>query len=83
VFVATGLHEPFKQPLRGLIRAASAAFAQPVARAVPPIAALIDRSPAEPLTAWRKDKRIDLVVDRDEARRFAETIRTLTRSALS
>ncbi|MEU6714164.1 SDR family NAD(P)-dependent oxidoreductase [Nonomuraea sp. NPDC046802] len=77
VFVATSLHEPFKQPLRGLVRAVSALFAQPVAKAVPPIAALIDRPPAEPLTAWKKSKRIDLAVDAKEARRFEQTVREL------
>ncbi|GIH90542.1 SDR family NAD(P)-dependent oxidoreductase [Planobispora siamensis] len=82
VFVATGLHEPFKQPLRGLVRVASALFAQPVAKAVPPIAALIDRPPTEPLTIWKKGKPIDLAVDPDEARRFEETVRTLVRSVL-
>lgn len=82
VFVATGLHEPFNQPLRSIVRVASAAFAQPVTKAVPPITALIDHPPAEPLTAWKKGKPIDLAVDRDEARRFEETIRALTQSAL-
>ncbi|MET7337572.1 SDR family NAD(P)-dependent oxidoreductase [Nonomuraea sp. NPDC005650] len=83
VYVATALHEPFRQPLRGLVRLASAIFAQPVAKAVPPIAALIDHPPAEPLTTWKKGKPIDLTVDPDEARRLEETIRTLTHSALS
>ncbi|SEG62544.1 short chain dehydrogenase [Nonomuraea solani] len=82
VFVATGLHEPFKQPLRGLVQVASAVFAQPVAKAVPPLAALIDHPPAKPLTTWKKGKPIDLAVDRNEARRFEETIRTVTQSAL-
>ncbi|TKK91690.1 SDR family NAD(P)-dependent oxidoreductase [Herbidospora galbida] len=78
VFVATGLHEPFRQPLRGLVRAASALFAQPVARAIPPIAALVDRPPAEPLTTWRRGRRLDHAVDAHEARRFAETVRALS-----
>ncbi|GAA4974974.1 NAD(P)-dependent dehydrogenase (short-subunit alcohol dehydrogenase family) [Nonomuraea thailandensis] len=80
VFVATGLHEPFRQPLRGVVRAASALFGQPVARAVPPITALIDRPPAEPVSVWRKGKRIEPAVDRDEAQRFASTV--LAMSAL-
>ncbi|WP_433512233.1 SDR family NAD(P)-dependent oxidoreductase [Nonomuraea sp. CA-143628] len=77
VFVATGLHESFRQPLRGLVRVASAAFAQPVAKALPPITALIEQPPREPLTTWKKGKPIDLVVDRNEARRLTETIRAL------
>ncbi|MDF2706886.1 MAG: short-chain dehydrogenase [Nonomuraea muscovyensis] len=82
VFVATGLHEPFKQPLRGLVRVTSAVFAQPVTKAMPPIAALIDQPPTEPLTTWKKGRPIDLAVDRNEARRLAETLHTLARSAL-
>jgi NAD(P)-dependent dehydrogenase (short-subunit alcohol dehydrogenase family) len=82
LFVATGLHEPFKQPLHGLVRVASAVFAQPVAKAVPPIAALIDQPPSKPLTTWKKGKPIDLSVDPNEARRFEETIRTLAQSSL-
>ncbi|MEV4285996.1 hypothetical protein AB0K40_10880 [Nonomuraea bangladeshensis] len=80
VFVATGLHEPFTQPLRGLVRVASAVFAQPVAKAVPPLTALIDHPPAKPLTTWKKGKPIDLTVDRNEARRLEETLRAVTRS---
>ncbi|GGP11700.1 SDR family NAD(P)-dependent oxidoreductase [Nonomuraea glycinis] len=83
VFVATGLHEPFGQPLRALVRMASVVFAQPVAKAVPPIAALIDHPPAEALTAWKKGKIIDLAVDRNEARRFEEAIRPMAQSASS
>jgi NAD(P)-dependent dehydrogenase (short-subunit alcohol dehydrogenase family) len=82
VFVATGLHEPFGQPLRSLVRVASAVFAQPVAKAVRPIAALIDQPPAEPLTAWKKGKLIDLAVDLNEVRRFEETIRAMAQSVL-
>ncbi|MEU7738904.1 SDR family NAD(P)-dependent oxidoreductase [Nonomuraea sp. NPDC049158] len=76
-FVATGLHESFKQPLHDLVRVASAVFAQPVAKALPPITALIDQPPTSPLTIWKKGKPIDLAVDRNEARRLAGTIRAL------
>lgn len=82
VFVATGLHEPFSQPLRSLVRMASAVFAQPVAKAAPPIAALIDHPPTEPLTAWKKGKLIELAVDLKEVRRFEEIIRAMAQSAL-
>ncbi|MFG1957330.1 hypothetical protein [Nonomuraea sp. NPDC049028] len=77
VFVATGLHESFRQPLRGLVRVASAVFA----KALPPITALIDQPPTSPLTTWKKGKPIDLVADRNEARRLAETIHALAQSA--
>ncbi|MEU8038386.1 SDR family NAD(P)-dependent oxidoreductase [Streptosporangium sp. NPDC049078] len=80
--VATALHEPFRQPMRGLVRAASAVFAQPVAKAVPPIIALIDEPPAEPLTVWKRGRPVDLTVDPDEASRLRETVRDLAQPAL-
>ncbi|MER5628823.1 hypothetical protein ABT061_48195 [Streptosporangium sp. NPDC002544] len=55
-------------------------FAQPVARAVPPIAALIDRPPAGPLTAYRKGRPVGLTVDRDLALRFEQTVHTMASS---
>ncbi|MFF3439644.1 SDR family NAD(P)-dependent oxidoreductase [Streptosporangium sp. NPDC002721] len=75
MFVATGLFEPFRQPVRGLVRVTSALFAQPVARAVPPIAALIDSPPAGPLTACRRGRPIAFAVDRDQALRFEKLVR--------
>ncbi|MEO3791322.1 SDR family NAD(P)-dependent oxidoreductase [Nonomuraea sp. B10E15] len=78
VFVATGLHRPFKQPVRGIVRAASALFAQPPAEAVPPIAALIDDPPAGRLTAYKKGKPVRLDADPGEARRFEELVRSMT-----
>ncbi|MFI7143692.1 hypothetical protein ACIBO2_02175 [Nonomuraea sp. NPDC050022] len=56
----------------------STVFAQPVAKAWPPITALIDQPPTSPVTTWKKGKPIDLAVDRNEARRLAETIRILS-----
>ncbi|MEO3803479.1 SDR family NAD(P)-dependent oxidoreductase [Nonomuraea sp. B1E8] len=78
VFVATGLHRPFRQPLRGIVRTASALLAQPAAEAVPPIAALIDDPPAERLTAYKRGKPIGLDADPDEARRLEEIVRSMT-----
>jgi hypothetical protein len=77
VFVATGLHEPFRPPLRGIVRLASRLFAQPVTKAVPPIVELIDKPPAEPVTAWKKGKAIELGVDPVEAQRLEEAVRVL------
>nr|BFE78862.1 hypothetical protein GCM10020093_014630 [Planobispora longispora] len=45
-FVATGMTQSLRRPMRGLTKAAAALFAQPVDRAVGPIAALLDRPPA-------------------------------------
>ncbi|MEU4403532.1 SDR family NAD(P)-dependent oxidoreductase [Streptosporangium sp. NPDC023963] len=77
LFVATGLFEPFRQPVRGLIRVMSALFAQPVAKAVPPIAALIDRPPAGPLAAYRRGRPIAFTADRDQALRFEKAVRAM------
>ncbi|WP_440065369.1 SDR family NAD(P)-dependent oxidoreductase [Streptosporangium sp. OZ121] len=77
LFVATGLFEPFRQPVRGLVRVMSALFAQPVARAVPPIAALVDRPPAGPLAAYRRGRPIAFTVDRDQALRFEKAVRAM------
>ncbi|WP_436757150.1 SDR family NAD(P)-dependent oxidoreductase [Streptosporangium sp. V21-05] len=77
LFVATGLFEPFRQPVRGLVRVMSALFAQPVARAVPPIAALVDRPPAGPLTAYRKGRPIAFAADREQALRFEKAVRAM------
>ncbi|TDD05233.1 hypothetical protein E1292_17325 [Nonomuraea deserti] len=71
VFVATGL----RQPVRGIVRAASALFAQSAAEAVPPLAALIDDPPAGRLTAYKKGDPIRL--DPGEARRFEEIVRSM------
>ncbi|GAA4099834.1 SDR family NAD(P)-dependent oxidoreductase [Nonomuraea soli] len=83
VFVDTGLHEPFRQPVRGLVRVAAALFAQPVGRAVPPITAHIDRPPAAPLTAWRKARPLTLAIDAQEAARLDDRLRTLTSPILT
>ncbi|GAA3790865.1 hypothetical protein GCM10022226_07350 [Sphaerisporangium flaviroseum] len=75
--MATGLFEPFRQPVRGLVWAMSALFAQPVAKAVPPIAALLDRPPAGPLTAYRRGRPIDLTLDHDQALKFENAVRAM------
>ncbi len=77
LFVATGLFKPFRQPVRGLVRTMSALFAQPVARAVPPIAALVDRPPAGPLAAYRRGRPIAFTADRDQALRFEKAVRAM------
>ncbi|MEV4223394.1 SDR family NAD(P)-dependent oxidoreductase [Nonomuraea sp. NPDC049725] len=77
VFVATSLHTPFQQPLRALVRAGSAVFAQSVSKAMPPIAALVEQPPAAPLTAWKKGRPVAITVDPAEARRFEQAVRAL------
>jgi NAD(P)-dependent dehydrogenase (short-subunit alcohol dehydrogenase family) len=76
-FVATGMHESFGQPVRGVVRAVSALFAQRVDDAVPPITALLDRPPAAPLTAYRRGRPFGLIVDHDSALRMKAAVRAM------
>ncbi|GAA4536175.1 MULTISPECIES: SDR family NAD(P)-dependent oxidoreductase [Nonomuraea] len=77
LFVATGLSEPFRQPVRGLVKLASALFAQPVSKAVRPMTALIDNPPAAPLSAYVRGKPTTLTTDPAAARRLDAAIRDL------
>jgi NAD(P)-dependent dehydrogenase (short-subunit alcohol dehydrogenase family) len=83
LFVATGLHKPFKQPLRAIVAVTSALFAQPVATAVPPIARHIDQPPDRPLSAFRRTTPIDLTVDPAAAQRFDTTVNAIIRTPSS
>jgi hypothetical protein len=49
-------------------------LAQPVAKAVPPIARRIDQPPDRPLSAFRRTTPIDLNVDPAASQRFDETV---------
>ncbi|MDA0637441.1 SDR family NAD(P)-dependent oxidoreductase [Nonomuraea sp. MCN248] len=77
LFVATGLFEPFRQPVRGLVRVASALFAQPVSKAILPMTALIDSPPAAPLSAYVRGRPIAFTPDPAAARRLDAVIRDL------
>ncbi|WP_113704900.1 SDR family NAD(P)-dependent oxidoreductase [Nonomuraea lactucae] len=77
LFVATGLFEPFRQPVRGAVRLLSALFAQPAAEAVPPIAALLDRPPSRPLSAFRKGAPVEVDVDGELASRLEDALRAM------
>ncbi|GGS83628.1 hypothetical protein GCM10010156_47810 [Planobispora rosea] len=63
-FVATGMTQSLRQPMRGLTKAMAALFAQPVDRAVGPVAALLDDPPTEPLSAFLRGRPVRL--DRPE-----------------
>ncbi|NUQ89237.1 MAG: SDR family NAD(P)-dependent oxidoreductase [Glycomyces artemisiae] len=54
MFVKTGMADPLPQPKRAFTNAMAALFAQRVAKAIVPMAALIDGPPAAPVTAWRR-----------------------------
>ncbi|WP_155371520.1 SDR family NAD(P)-dependent oxidoreductase [Catellatospora vulcania] len=80
LFVDTGLADGMRQPARAAVKAAARLFATPVARAVPPIVALLDEPPPEPLSAWRVRRRVDVTgpaFDPGEARRLTEVLRRL------
>ncbi|GAA3446709.1 SDR family NAD(P)-dependent oxidoreductase [Planomonospora venezuelensis] len=59
-FVATGMTQSLRQPMRALTRAAAAVFARSVDRAVPPVAALLDAPPAAPLSGFFQGRPVDL-----------------------
>jgi hypothetical protein len=45
--------EPFRTPVRQLVKLTACLFATPVERAVPPIASIVDNPPVEILSARR------------------------------
>lgn len=59
-FVATGMADPLNQPWRALTKAAAAVLAMPAAKAIVPIAALIDAPPEAPLAAFMRTKPVPI-----------------------
>ncbi|WP_326558999.1 SDR family NAD(P)-dependent oxidoreductase [Micromonospora sp. NBC_01796] len=60
LFVDTALADPFTQPTRALVKGLSRLFAAPVAQALPPILGLLATPPDEPLSAYRRGRRVRL-----------------------
>ncbi|MEE6261361.1 SDR family NAD(P)-dependent oxidoreductase [Plantactinospora sonchi] len=60
LFVDTGLAEPFRQPVRTLVRVMARLFAARVEQAVPPLLDLLAEPPTRPLTALRRGSPVDL-----------------------
>src|SRR5690606_12141293 len=77
LFTATNLFEPFRQPVRGLVKLAATLFAQPVSKAVPPMTELVDHPPAAPLSAYVRGRPVTLAADPAAARRLDEAVRAL------
>ncbi|MDX6741432.1 SDR family NAD(P)-dependent oxidoreductase [Actinocorallia sp. A-T 12471] len=59
-FVRTGMADPLPIAFRLFTKAAALVAAQPVSRAIVPIAALVDAPPAEPLSAFMRSRRLPL-----------------------
>jgi NAD(P)-dependent dehydrogenase (short-subunit alcohol dehydrogenase family) len=60
MMVRTAMADPLPTPQRILTKAAGFVFGRSVARAVPPIARLLDQPPADPVTAFRRRTRLPL-----------------------
>jgi NAD(P)-dependent dehydrogenase (short-subunit alcohol dehydrogenase family) len=60
MMVRTAMADPLPTPQRILTKAAGFVFGRSVARAVPPIAQLLDQPPADPVTAFRRRTRLPL-----------------------
>lgn len=74
-FVRTSMADPLPRHQRILTKALARVFAQPVEKAIPPIIRLLDRPPAEPITAFMRGKPLPLKgkdFDPDRARRLDE-----------
>ncbi|MFD3424545.1 SDR family NAD(P)-dependent oxidoreductase [Nocardia fluminea] len=60
MMVRTAMADPLPTPHRILTKAAGFVFGRSVARAIPPIAQLLDEPPGEPVTAFRRRTRLPL-----------------------
>lgn len=59
-FVRTAMADPLPAPWRALTKTLALLFAQPVSKAITPIAHLMDHPPAEPVSAFRRRTRLPL-----------------------
>ncbi|GAB3153718.1 hypothetical protein GCM10027290_47040 [Micromonospora sonneratiae] len=81
MFVDTGLADPFRQPVRGVVKLLAKLFATPVERAIRPITELIGSPPEAVLSAYRVRRRVDVAgpaFDPVDARRLTARLRELT-----
>lgn len=82
LFVKTGMAGPLKQPKKAVTEVMAALFAQRVAKAVPPMVKLMDDPPAEPVSAFRRTKRLPLE-GKDFDPEAADRLHGLTEEILS
>lgn len=78
--VSTGMPASLPKPLRAPAKAFFTLFAAPVAKATPPMTALLDDPPGEPFTAYWRRRRLSLdgrAFDRDDALRLHDLTRAL------
>ncbi|WP_433788461.1 short-chain dehydrogenase [Actinoplanes sp. CA-252034] len=74
LFVDSGMHRHFDQPVRTLVGGAAKVFGQSVERAAVPLKALLDDPPTAPLTALRRGRTVPLP-DKSDAARLYDVIR--------
>ena len=60
IFVDTDLADPFTQPTKTIVKVMARLFAAPVAKALPPMLALMAEPPVQPLAAYRRRARVNL-----------------------
>ncbi len=85
LFVDTGLAEPFRQPVRAVVKVLSQLFAIKVDKAIGPIVSLVDSPPTEPLTAYRNGKPVAATgpaFDPADAARLTARLRDIVAKAL-
>ncbi|SNT19042.1 hypothetical protein SAMN05421812_103629 [Asanoa hainanensis] len=77
LFVDSGMHRQFRQPLRTLIGTAAALLGTTVDAAAVPLADLLDNPPDAPLTALRRGKPVALSADPAAAARLRAVLTDL------
>ncbi|GAB2917699.1 hypothetical protein GCM10027280_00890 [Micromonospora polyrhachis] len=82
MFVNTGLADPFRQPLRGVVKVLAKLFGTPVTRAIRPITELIGSPPEAVLSGYRVRRRVDVAgpaFDPTDAHRLVAELRELSK----
>jgi NAD(P)-dependent dehydrogenase (short-subunit alcohol dehydrogenase family) len=76
LFVDSGMHRHFDQPMRALVGGAAKVFGQSTTKAAVPLRALVDSAPSAPLTALRRNTRVPLP-DSTDAERMYDVIHAI------
>ncbi|BCY10012.1 hypothetical protein [Actinoplanes sp. L3-i22] len=78
LFVDSGMHRYFDQPMRSIVGVAARAFGATPAAAALPLAGLLDRPPRAALTALRRGKPVPVPGDRADAARLYRVLDELS-----